>query len=183
MLPEAPPNRGASIFQSSVSKIESLWPYRTAIERSLSDRSSAAITADDSMETGDTNKEVHMEDRRQQREFRAIDETEISDFNVVLREQGFDRDDFELAEELDEPRRAAIEGLITSRYANGKQSIGRPTSKRSVRHSGRCARLTQRNIAPPATSTASITLRKSRPKSAPIIWQIQHRPNNGRGNG
>src|ERR1035438_4063020 len=112
MLPEAPPNRGASIFQSSVSKIVSLWPYRTAIERSLSDRSSAAITADDSMETGDTNKEVHMEDRRQQREFRAIDETEISDFNVVLREQGFDRDDFELAEELDEPRRAAIEGLI-----------------------------------------------------------------------
>ena len=46
-----------------------------------------------------------MEDRRQRREFRAIDETEISDFNVVLREQGFDRDDFELAEELDEPAR------------------------------------------------------------------------------
>src|ERR1039458_9892030 len=112
MLPEAPPNGGASIFESSVLKIVTVLRYRTAIERSFSDRSSAAITADDSMETGDTNKEVHMEDRRQQREFRAIDETEISDFNVVLREQGFDRDDFELAEELDEPRRAAIEGLI-----------------------------------------------------------------------
>lgn len=45
-----------------------------------------------------------MKDRNQQIEFRAIDETESEDFDRAVREKGFDRDDFELAEEVDEPR-------------------------------------------------------------------------------
>jgi len=52
-----------------------------------------------------------MENRRQHIEFRAIHETEIEDFSAVLREQGFDPDDFELTEEVDEPR-AAIQGFV-----------------------------------------------------------------------
>jgi hypothetical protein len=53
-----------------------------------------------------------MIDRRQQIEFRAIDETESEDFNRVVKEQEYHRDDFELAEEVDEARLAAFEDLV-----------------------------------------------------------------------
>jgi hypothetical protein len=46
------------------------------------------------------------------RQFKAIDETESEDFYAVLKEQGFDPDDFEQVEQLEDPQPAWISGLV-----------------------------------------------------------------------
>jgi hypothetical protein len=44
--------------------------------------------------------------------FRAIDETEIEDFHAVVKKQGLDPSAFDVAEEVEEPQPAAIQGLV-----------------------------------------------------------------------
>ena len=44
--------------------------------------------------------------------YRAIDDSEIEDFTSILRGQGWDPGDFRIEETVDDPRPAAVPGLV-----------------------------------------------------------------------
>ena len=56
-----------------------------------------------------------MKNERTTQQFLAIDESEIRDFVSVIKEQGLDPGDFRVDETVDDPRPAAIPGLIITK--------------------------------------------------------------------